>query len=138
MKTKTLFVEDEPRGVNPYFRELKKYNFECSIAKNGDEALEKLTNESFQLISMDIMFPPGDKLGKNTNAIDAGVKLLRKIRRGKIKNCDPKIKVIVLTAIIDHNIENQITQLGVNAYLKKPIEFYKVIDTFCNTIKQEN
>lgn len=132
MKTRTLFVEDEHWGVVPYFHELEKIGFECVLAKDGDEALEKLTTQKFDLISMDIMFPPGNTLGKNIKLIEAGVKLLERIRNGQVINCKPTIKVIVLTAVIDYKIEAQIRKLGVNDYLKKPIEFSKVIEAFCN------
>jgi len=132
MKTRTLFVEDERWGVNPYFYELEKNQFECVLAKNGDEAIDKLQTENFDLVSMDIMFPPGQIIGQDVMPIKAGMKLLEMIRNGKIKNCNPKIKVIILTALIDREIENSIRKIGVSAYLKKPIEFTKVIEKFYN------
>ena len=132
MKTKTLFVEDEGRGVIPYFRELEKNGFECVIARDGNEAIEFLENQKFDLISIDVMFKSGKSLGKNIMPIKAGVRLLEMIRSGQIKNCDPKVKVIVLTAVPDYKIEGEIRKLGVSAYLKKPIEFSKVIETFSN------
>lgn len=129
MKMRTLFVEDESWGVNHYFKELEKNDFECVLAKDGDEAIKKLRNQKFQLLSMDVMFPPGKLLGEDTKALKAGMRLLEMIRQGKIENCDPKIKVIILTAVINYEIENEIRQLGVSAYLKKPTEFTKVIET---------
>jgi len=130
MKTRILFVEDERWGVDPYFNELKKNDFECVLAKNGDEAINELKKQKFALVSMDIMFPPGKLLGQDTTPIKSGIRLLEKIRHGKIPNCDPNIKVIVLTAVINYEIEQEIKKLGVSAYLKKPIEFPKVIETF--------
>ena len=132
MKTRILFIEDESWGVNPYFYELERNGFECILAENGDESIDKLNTETFDLISMDIMFQPGEFLGENSMPIKAGVRLLEMIRTNIVKNCNPDIKVIVLTAVIDHEIEAQIRNLGVSAYLKKPIEFSKVIETFCN------
>lgn len=135
MKIRTLFVEDEDRGVIPYFLALEKKGFECVLAKDGNEALKKLESKEFDLISIDIMFQPGELLGINIIPIRAGLQLLEMIRNGQIKNCNPNIKVIVLTAVIDREIENQIKKLGISAYLKKPIEFSKVIDTFCNLVQ---
>ena len=134
MKTRALFVEDERWGVSPYFKALEKKEFECVLAKDGDEALEKLRTQAFDLVSMDIMFPPGKALGKNVESIKAGLRLLEMIRTGKIKNCDPAIKVIILTAVIDYEIESEIKKLRVSAYLKKPIEFEKIIEAFRNLI----
>lgn len=132
MKSRILFVEDEERGVLPYFYELEKNEFECALAKNGDEAMEKINKQKFDIISIDIMFNPGTSLGNNIAPIKAGMRLLEIIRLGKIKNCDPAIKVVVLTAVSDPNIENEIRKLGVSAYLKKPIDFTEVIKTFCS------
>jgi CheY-like chemotaxis protein len=134
MKTRTLFVEDERWGVSPYFNELEKNGFDCELAKDGDEAINKLQTKQFDLVSMDVSFPPG-KL--DTLPIKAGLKLLGMIRQGKIKNCEPDIKVAILTAVINSEIENEIKQLGISAYLKKPIEFNKVIETFCGMKYQE-
>jgi len=130
MKTRTLFVEDEQWGVTPYFKELDNHDFECELAKDGDEAIKKLQTKQFDLVSMDVMFPPGKLLDQGMMPIKAGVKLLTLIRQGKIKNCQPDIKVIILTAVINFEIENEIKNLGVSAYLKKPLEFNKVIETF--------
>lgn len=130
MKTRILFVEDERWGVDPYFNELKKKDFECVLAKNGDDAINKLKNLKFDLLSMDVSFPPGKLLGQDTMPMKAGMKLLEMIRQGKIKNCDPNIKIIILTAVINYEIEQEIKRLGVSAYLKKPTEFTEVIETF--------
>lgn len=130
MKTRILFVEDERWGVSPYFKELEKKGFECILATDGDEALEKLETESFDLVSMDIMFPPGKALDKNVEPIKSGIRLLEMIRLGKIENCDPNIKIVILTAVINYEIEKEINKFGVSAYLKKPIEFTEVIETF--------
>jgi len=133
MKTRTLFVEDEQWGVTPYFKELDNHDFECELAKDGDEAIKKLQTQHFDLVSMDISFPPGKLLDQDTMPIKAGVKLLALIRQGKIKNCKPDIKVIILTAVINYEIESEIKEMGVSAYLKKPIDFNKVIETFCSS-----
>lgn len=131
MKTRILFVEDERWGVTPYFRELENNGFECLLALNGDEAIKSLESQLFDIVSMDVMFPPGKLLNQTTEPIRAGLKLLSMIRHGKIKNCPSDLKVIVLTAVISPQIENEFKKLGVNAYLKKPVEFSKVIETFC-------
>ncbi len=137
MKIRTLFIEDERWGVSPYFKELVNNDFECELAKDGDEAIKKLQTEHFDLVSMDISFPPGKSLDEDTIPIKAGVKLLTLIRQGKIENCNPAIQIIIMTAVMNYEIEKEIKKLGVSAYLKKPIEFNKVIETFCN-MKHKN
>ena len=137
MKIRTLFIEDEQRGVTPYFKELERNGFQCELARDGDEAIKKLESEDFDLVSMDVMFPPGKLLDAETMPVSAGLRLLQQIRLGKINNCDPNINVIILTAVINREIETEIKKLGVDAYLKKPIDFNEVIDTFCRIKPQK-
>ncbi|MCI0619290.1 response regulator [bacterium] len=127
---RVLFVEDEPRGVNPYFSSLAKRGFDCTLAKNGDEAVAKLRAEKFDILSLDIMFDPGKAFTERIEPRRAGLYLLELIRQGKISNCDPNLKVIILTAVVNPQLEEIMKRLGVHAYLKKPVPFNKVIETF--------
>lgn len=124
--TKILFVEDEPWGVNAYFRHLARHDCQCVLAKDFDEAMAKLQAEKFDVLSLDIMFAPVEKnLDKS-----AGLRLLELIRAGQIPHCDANIKVVVLTAMMNRQVEEKIKDLEVAAYLKKPVAFNKVIETF--------
>lgn len=127
-----LFVEDEPRGVNAYFRALERNGFQCVLAQDVGEAIAKLQTEKFDLLSLDIMFSPGKKFMGAVEPRLAGLFLLELIRSGKIHNCDHNLKVIVLTAVANKPVEDKIRRLGVLAYLKKPIDFDRVIETFKN------
>ncbi|MGH7598126.1 MAG: response regulator [bacterium] len=127
--TKILFVEDEPWGVNAYFSHLARHDCQCVLAKDFDEAMAKLRADQYDVLSLDIMFSPGEKNLSNVEPRSAGLRLLELIRRGEIPNCDPNLKIIVLTAVLNKQVEEKIKTLGVAAYLKKPIAFKKVIDT---------
>jgi CheY-like chemotaxis protein len=128
--TKVLFVEDEPRGVNAYFTDLERNDFQCDMAQDLDEAIMKLQSEKFDILSLDIMFTAGKSIHEKAEPQSAGFRLLQLIRNGKIPNCDPNLKIVVLTALANHKIEQQIKKLGVSAYLTKPVAFKIVIDTF--------
>jgi len=132
--TKILFVEDEPRGVNAYFKALERNDFQCVLAQDVDEAIARLQAEKFDLLSLDIMSSPGKRFMRMREVEPrlAGLFLLESIRAGKIKNCDPNLKVVVLTAVVNKPVEEKIKKLGVLDYLKKPIDFNKVIETFKN------
>ena len=130
MTTDILFVEDEPRGVQPYFRELENHGFLCSLAESGDQAIRKLRYRKFDAISMDIMFAPGSAMGAKVDKTESGLRLLEMIRSHKIRNCPADLPVIVLTAVTNIDVENAIKALGVFAYLKKPIDYQDVIETF--------
>ncbi|MFQ5640395.1 MAG: response regulator [bacterium] len=134
--TKVLFVEDEPWGVDSYFSRLERYDFQCELAKSLNEAIEKLQHEKFDMLSLDIMFSRGKSVEEKIEHRSAGLRLLQLIRTGKIGNCDPNLKVIVLTALASSQIEQQVRQLGVFAYLTKPIAFNKVIGIFKRSRQQ--
>jgi CheY-like chemotaxis protein len=130
--TRILFVEDEPRSVNAYFKALERNDFQCVLVQDVGEAMAKLQTEKFDLLSLDIMFSPGKKFMGAVEPRLAGLFLLELIRNGKIQNCEHNLKVIVLTAVANKPVEEKIKRLGVLAYLKKPIDFNRVIETYKN------
>jgi CheY-like chemotaxis protein len=127
--TKVLFVEDEPWGVDGYILSLQNVGFECDLAHGINEAIAKLQNNQFDIVSLDIKFS-GRDLHNKADSRSAGLKLLQLIRGGKIPNCDPNVKVVVVTALADQHIEKQVKGLGISDYLKKPVAFQKVMDAF--------
>ncbi|MFQ5651843.1 MAG: response regulator [bacterium] len=128
--TRVLFVEDEPWGVDSYFPSLQRSDFQCVLAQNLNDAIDKLQSEEFHLVSLDIMFSRGRGVEEKVEQRSAGLRLLQLIRNGEIPNCDRALKVIVLTALASDQIEKEVRKLGVFAYLTKPVAFQKVIDTF--------
>jgi len=135
MSVSILFIEDERWAVQPYFRALEKKGYKCVLAQNGNDAIQKLENNQFDLVCLDIMFPSGELIREDAKSITAGVELLALIRSNRVKNCPSNIKVIVLTAVMDQNLEEQIQKMGVQAYLKKPIDFDPVINTVLDVLK---
>jgi len=125
-----LFVEDDQRGVNPYFNTLANMGMECVLARDGDEAVARLQTERFDLLSLDVMFDTGRVIGENVDPRRAGLHLLELIRQSKIRGCSPQLKVLVLTAVVNPLVEEKIKALGVIDYLKKPIAFEKVIKAY--------
>ena len=102
---KILVVEDNE--MNRYVVQLSLQDLKCTIkeADNGEQAIELLKNESFDLIFMDIQMPVMD-----------GIEATRIIRH-ELKLTIP---IIALTAnAFKHNVENYI-QAGMNDYIVKP------------------
>ncbi len=103
---KILVVED-----NVLYRELlgsvlKKENFEIDEARDGIYALEKIANEHFDLIIMDLFMPNLD--GLNTT------KKIRQLSGG----CD--IPVIALTGNKNKEVVKQWAHHGLKGYIVKP------------------
>ncbi len=130
-----LFVEDEARGVNPYFYCLEQRNIACVAAPNADAAVAQLQLDRFDLLSLDVMFDPGHAFAGDVNPRRSGLHLLELIRGAHIPHCDPQLKVVVLTAVGNAEVEEKMKRLGVMDYLKKPVPFDKVIATYLQSLQ---
>lgn len=115
-----LLVEDNPDDAGLTIRALKKNNL-CNHLlhlKDGEEALnflfsEDLSNRNLKLILLDIKMPKVD-----------GIEVLRKLKS------DPSKKSIPVVALTSSKEERDIIQsyeLGVNAYIVKPVNFEKFV-----------
>lgn len=97
-------VEDNRLVLRAICRKLQ--NFEIKEAVNGLEAVE-LTQEWLpDIILMDIMMPIMD--GYEASKI--------------IKNLYPKTVIIVVTAVTDPNMQKNMSEIGVDTYIHKPID----------------
>ena len=115
-----LVVDDDDRIRNLLKDYLNDNNFLTSSAKDGNEALEKISVFEFDLIVLDVMMP-----GKS------GFELTKEIK----KNND--IPVILLTA--KGEVENRIKGLeyGADDYLGKPFEPKELLLRINNIIKKK-
>ena len=102
---KLLIVDDNKLNIKVARRSLKDYNFTIDEAYDGKECLEKVKNNTYDLILMDIMMP-------NMNGEEA----LKKLKEDK-KFITP---VIALTADALSDSNDKYISLGFSDYLSKP------------------
>lgn len=60
MEYRILLVEDDSQiqeGIRDYFSEKSKKNIEISVASNGEEGIERIYEEAYDLAILDIMLP---------------------------------------------------------------------------------
>jgi len=74
---KILLVEDDPFLIDIYTTKLKLENFDLLIAKDGEEALEKIKNDKPILVILDIVLPniDGWQVLKQITEIDGAEKM---------------------------------------------------------------
>jgi DNA-binding response OmpR family regulator len=104
MESKKIFiVEDEWKIARFLQMELEHEGFETAIESNGRQALDRIIQEEFDLVLLDVMLPEMD-----------GLEVCRRVRELS------EIAIIILTAKSD--IEDKVTGLdsGADDYLTKP------------------
>ena len=101
---KILVVDDEPVLLEQLRKTLTIQKYDVDMADDGESALDKLFDNLYDLIILDIMLPKVD-----------GLSVLREIRKAKVKT-----PVLMLTA--KGSVENKIEGLdcGADDYLAKP------------------
>jgi two-component system alkaline phosphatase synthesis response regulator PhoP len=111
---KILIVDDEPNIVMSLEYTFKKNNFEVFIARDGQEALDLLTQQLPDVIILDVMMPMVD-----------GFATLKQIKSsGRHKNC----KVIFLSAKNNESDIQRGLSLGANLYMTKPFSIKKLLE----------
>ncbi len=100
---------------------LEHSNIELDIASNGKEALDMFEINKYALILMDIQMPIMD-----------GYKATQLIRQK-----DPNIPIIALTANAMKEDIEKTTQYGMNSHINKPINVEKLYQTLFKYIKYD-
>ena len=109
---KILLVDDEKPFVDTLMKRLKKRDIETKAAFNGQEALDRLSeDDSIEVVILDIKMPVMD-----------GMTALK-----KIKNRHPLLEVIMLTghATVETGIDGM--KEGAFDYLMKPCDMEQLI-----------
>ena len=123
MKLKTLIVDDEIELRKSVVSVLKNtplsIEFDIDEASNGQEALEKVKKQFYDLILMDVRMPEMD-----------GLDALK-----EIKEHDPRTFVVIMTA--HSNLNDAVTAIkdGAYDYLEKPVSPEKLTDIVKKSIE---
>lgn len=114
-----VLVCDDCETAREILREaLETFTFKVTLAKSGQEAINLLANEKenrFELVLMDWKMPQMDGL-----------------EASKIIFQDQKIKtptIIMVTAFGKEEIAEKATQIGIKAFLNKPVSYSTLFDT---------
>ena len=117
---KILLAEDEIDLNNIVTKYLKKNGYSVESVFNGEEALDYLEYDEYDLIILDIMMPKVD-----------GVKVLKAIRDFEVQRGilpENKVKIIIITALADTEFVNTAFDLGCEAYAAKPVDTDKLVE----------
>lgn len=111
---KILIVDDNRINQVVTTRVLKKKDFLCEIASDGQEAIEKVKHGDFDLVLMDVNMP-------GISGLDASM---------EIRKFNKHVPILALTAVEVEEIREEILAAGMNDIIVKPYDiqqFYQVV-----------
>jgi CheY-like chemotaxis protein len=115
MPLRVLIVDDMPVNQRILRRILGKQH-DCKFASNGKEAIEKYTENTFDIIFMDIQMPLMDGLEATTT-----------IRQQELAKSKKRTPIIASTAIGSSALDKGITvAAGMDGYIMKPYDAKRI------------
>ena len=107
-----VLITDDVEANREFFAHvLRRAHAECRFACNGQEAVESLRRESFDLILMDLQMPEMDGYAATTTLRAAGV----------------RIPIIAITANGTEDDKQRCREIGFTGYLTKPISIASLL-----------
>ncbi len=111
MSKQRILVADDEEGIRESLNLILGEQYELVFAKDGEEALAKLKQESVGLLLLDIKMPKVD-----------GLEVLRRLNGSRARP-----PIIVLTAYQSVELAQEAIKLGARDYLPKPFERDEVL-----------
>jgi CheY-like chemotaxis protein len=117
---KLLLVDDNPFNQKVGVLKLQRQGHEVTVAGSGQQALEKLEQQAFDIVFMDMHMPEMDGLQATARirAFEAGI--------GR------RTPIVAMTADVGDGVREHCLQGGMDSYVAKPIqddELFEVIRT---------
>lgn len=122
-----LLVDDNPTNRSVGKAVLKKLGFLVSTSTNGQEAIEQMEQNHYDLILMDIQMPIMD-----------GLEATHRIRQSQSGLFNPKIPIIALSANAQQDIVEQCLKEGMNDFIEKPIRLSLLKKALASWIPDDN
>jgi DNA-binding NtrC family response regulator len=122
MDTKFILIVDDDKTILEGFKvllETKKYKI--STAEDGRKALEKVRNNFYNLVLLDIKLPDME-----------GTDLLLEFRQ-----LNPKMKTIIVTGYSTRENAINSLNLGADGYLEKPVTPGKLLEIVADKLSEQ-
>jgi DNA-binding NtrC family response regulator len=103
---RSVLIVDDEIGARESLKMILKNNYEVFLAKNAEEAFFQIKEHSPDVILLDILLPDLD-----------GLKVLERIKQN-----DPGMVVIMITATNTVNTAREAMKLGAYDYVTKPFD----------------
>ncbi|MBS1161775.1 MAG: response regulator [Proteobacteria bacterium] len=112
-----LLVEDHPLNQKLAVSLLEKWGHRTTIANNGQEAVVRYAERSFDVILMDMQMP-----------VMSGIEATRRIRHYEKQSALPHTPIIAMTANAMQSDRDACLAAGMDDYLAKPISAKELLE----------
>jgi CheY-like chemotaxis protein len=120
-----LLVEDHPTNQKLALGLLEKWGHQATLARNGQEAIDILDRQSFDVVLMDMQMP-----------VMGGIEATEHIRAREAELNLPRTPIIAMTAAAMQDDRDACLAAGMDDYLSKPIkvrELQEKLHAYCRT-----
>jgi len=121
-----LVAEDNPINQKLIVNLLQKFGMDVTVVDNGKEAVEKVVNDKYDIIFMDIQMP-----------VMGGLDATEEIKAYEAREDLPNTPVVALTANALAGDKERYLKAGMDDYLAKPIVVEKLSDILSKYFKDE-
>ncbi len=122
---RVLVVEDSVMNQMVVCKVLERLGLDSKVANNGQEAIELLGSEAFDVVLMDGQMPVMD-----------GYEATTLIRSGSVPGVNTLIPVVALTAHAMVGEDKKCFDAGMNDYLIKPLDRSKLIEVLAKYLRR--
>ena len=125
MPLKILVAEDNRIGQKVIKKILNSLGYSIDIAPNGQEVLNKLEQEQYDLIFMDMQMPKMD-----------GLEATRQIRQHN--SFSNSLKIVAMTANAMEEDKQSCLDAGMDDFISKPVDIEEIIEVICKYSPSSN
>lgn len=115
-----LYIEDHEKTTKDIEKIFSIFFRNIYVSSNGEDALKMYEENHIDIIITDINMPKMD-----------GIEFIETIRKS-----NKKISIIILTAYADRDLLLKATNLQIDGYLTKPINFPKIMSALDNALSR--
>ncbi len=112
-----LVCEDDPINRKAIRTLLARSGHDVALAANGESALERLAESSFDLLLTDVEMPGID-----------GIELIRRVREREARDGGEHLPIVAATAHVGEEHRHLLLEAGADGHLPKPFAFAALLE----------
>lgn len=120
-----LLAEDDPIARRIVVKQLGRAGIEVDIAESGNDAWQKLQDNTYDLLLTDVRMPG-----------ISGTELTRRVREREDQNGAPRMAIVGLSAHALEEVARECLNAGMDQFMSKPVDPNTIISAILKNIRQ--